>query len=66
MESKIKLPDCWMSVLSEEFSKPYMQDIRKFLATELNKNKVIYPPIDTIFDALKSTPFNASKPISRM
>lgn len=61
MESKIKLPDCWMSVLSDEFSKPYMQDIRKFLASELNKNKVIYPPIDSIFDALKSTPFNKVK-----
>lgn len=61
MESKVKLPDCWMSVLGDEFTKPYMQDIRKFLATELSKKKVIYPPIDSIFEALTSTPFSKVK-----
>jgi len=57
MDKNIKLPDCWKSRLKNEFAMEYMQDIRRFLVSELSKGKVIYPPINKIFEALNLTLF---------
>lgn len=57
MDKNIKLPDCWKSRLKNEFAMEYMQDIRTFLVSELSKGKVIYPPINKIFEALNLTLF---------
>jgi uracil-DNA glycosylase len=57
MDGNIKLPNCWKSRLQEEFDQKYMHDIKSFLANELSKGKVIYPPINKIFEALNLTLF---------
>ncbi|MEK9650398.1 MAG: uracil-DNA glycosylase [Gammaproteobacteria bacterium] len=57
IDKNIKLPECWKSKLKNEFAAQYMQDIRTFLASELEKGKVIYPPINKIFEALNLTLF---------
>ena len=57
MDGNIKLPNCWKSRLQEEFDQKYMHDIKVFLANELSKGKVIYPPINKIFEALNLTLF---------
>lgn len=60
-ERKIQLESSWYQVLQEEFSKPYMQDLRGFLQREKQAGKQIYPPGALIFNALNSTPLNQVK-----
>ena len=61
MDGNIKLPNCWKSRLQEEFDQKYMHDIKVFLANELSKGKVIYPPINKIFEALNLTLFEENR-----
>ena len=61
MDDNIKLPDCWKSRLQDEFAKEYMQEIKSFLVNELSKGRVIYPPINKIFEALNLTSFEEVK-----
>ncbi len=60
-DSRIKLHDSWKAQLKDEFDKPYMPELRRFLLAEKQKGKRIYPPGDVIFNALNSTPFNQVK-----
>lgn len=53
----VKLEMSWKKVLAEEFSKPYMVNLRKFLKQELQKGKTIYPKGEEYFEALNLTPF---------
>lgn len=57
----IKLKDCWKALLIEEFQKPYMLELKKFLKNEHTKKKTIYPPGPLIFNALNSTGFDDVK-----
>lgn len=57
----IRLEDSWKSLLSDEFSKPYMGTLKAFLKEEKAKKKVIYPPGPLIFNALNTTPLNKVK-----
>lgn len=57
-EDRIRLEANWKKVLHDEFTKPYMQGLRKFLLNEKRQRKVIYPPGDEIFAAFAHTPFN--------
>lgn len=58
---RVRLEPSWKARLSSEFSEPYMQSLRAFLAAEKQRGKVIYPPGDCIFHALDSTPFERVK-----
>lgn len=40
----------WQEILQDEFTKPYYQNLRKFVAQEYKTN-IIYPPIDEVMNA---------------
>lgn len=52
------LPSSWLSVLSDEFNKPYMKKLRDFLQKEVNLGKTIYPPNPLIFNAFNHAAFD--------
>jgi uracil-DNA glycosylase len=60
-ESQIQIEPGWKSHLSEEFGKPYMDDLREFLRRELSIRKTIYPKGNEYFNAFNSTPFDKVK-----
>lgn len=51
----------WGTLLENEFSKPYMQDLRRFLVEEKANRTVIYPPSANTFTAFNTTAFEAVK-----
>jgi len=51
----------WKKALEPEFKKPYFKEIAKFLMGELEKKKLIFPPIANIFNALNLTPLDDVK-----
>ncbi len=52
----IPMHPSWKRLLQPEFKKPYMQDLREFLAQEFSSQSPIYPPKELIFNALNLTP----------
>ena len=52
----------WDSLLSDEFEKPYYKKLRAILKKEYTSKK-IYPDMNDIFNALKTTPFNSVKAV---
>jgi uracil-DNA glycosylase len=59
--NSLKLEPGWKHVLKNEFSKPYMQDLREFLKREYAAGKIIYPRGSEYFAALNLTPFDRVK-----
>lgn len=57
-----QLPESWLSVLGDEFEKPYMRDLRAFLVEE-KKSYRIFPPGNEIFAAFHHTPFDRIKAV---
>lgn len=57
----IKLEKSWKNRLEDEFKKPYMTDLKKFLKDEKTKGKIIFPPGPEIFFAMDCTPFDQVK-----
>lgn len=57
----IKLEPNWKRQLIEEFSQPYMQELRTFLRAELDAGNKIYPKPSEIFNAFEHTPFEKVK-----
>lgn len=57
--SAVKLEQSWLSVVGDEFDKPYMAQLRAFLQHEKAAGKSIYPKGAEIFNALNTTPFDA-------
>lgn len=57
----IKLNDSWLRELEEEFAKPYMADLKKFLQEEKQNYRVIYPEGKNIFAAFDHTSFDRVK-----
>jgi uracil-DNA glycosylase len=57
----VKLSESWKNHLSEEFQKPYMIELKKFLKDQKLKKKVVYPPGSQIFHALNATDFDHVK-----
>ncbi len=51
----------WQQVLHDEFSAPYMLELKHFLRTEKNNHKVIYPHSSHWFHALETTPLDEVK-----
>ncbi len=54
------LEPSWLEVLGDEFEKPYMQELKKFLVEE-KKLHPVYPKGSEIFNAFWSTPFDQVK-----
>jgi uracil-DNA glycosylase len=50
-----------MSVLADEFEKPYFKELKQFLQQEKKAVKIIYPAGSLIFNAFNSTPFDKVK-----
>jgi uracil-DNA glycosylase len=55
-----QLEESWLSVLGNEFSEPYFQDLKQFLISEKQQYPV-YPPGSLIFEAFNRTPFDKLK-----
>ena len=50
----------WVSVLGEEFRKPYYVNLYKFVKQEYDTTQV-FPPADDIFNAFHLTPLSEVK-----
>ena len=48
----------WLKVLGEEFDKPYMVTLKKFLQEEKDAGNKVYPKGANIFNAFNTTPFD--------
>lgn len=51
----------WLKELKTEFKKPYMKDLRSFLAKEKLKNRIVCPESSKIFYSLMLTPLESTK-----
>lgn len=58
---EIRLEESWKARLEDEFSQPYMENLRQFLLERKRAGTAIYPPGNLIFNALDSTPFDRVK-----
>ena len=59
-----KLPNMdlsWLEELENEFTKPYMLNLREFLIKEKVNKKTIFPSTEKTFASLKMTPLNDVK-----
>jgi uracil-DNA glycosylase len=54
----IELEPSWLEVLGDEFGKPYMVELKKFLKEEKDAGNKIYPKGADIFNAFNKTPFD--------
>ena len=61
VRAKIRLHPSWLRCLEQEFTEPYMAELRTFLRAEKQRGKVIYPAGSEWFAALDTTPFEAVK-----
>lgn len=61
MIKNINLHPSWLAQIGEEFDKPYMQALKKFLDDEKAQGKSILPSSSLWFNALNSTPFDEVK-----
>lgn len=57
----VALEPSWLAVLKDEFDKPYMAGLRKFLQTEKDAGHTVYPKNAEIFNAFNTTPFDKVK-----
>lgn len=57
----IQLEASWLERLREQFSQPYMQELKSFLRREKAAGKVIYPPGSEMFAAFNLTPLEQVK-----
>lgn len=55
-----KISNDWLSVIGEEFEKPYYLKLRQDLVKEYN-SQIIFPPADDIFNAFHLTPYKNVK-----
>ena len=59
--TNIKIDDSWKIELEDEFNSSYMSDLRIFLKEQLSRGKIIFPPMNKIFNAFNLTPFQNVK-----
>lgn len=57
----VKMEESWKRQLMDQFSAPYMQELRAFLKAELDSGKTIYPKPSDWFAAFDHTPFEKVK-----
>lgn len=51
----------WHHELKKEIAKPYISQLKAFLAQERAEGKIVYPPEHLVFSALSHTPFDQVK-----
>ena len=61
MPTNVQIHSSWQTVLQPEFDKPYFKEIIRFLKTEKEACKIIYPPGTLLFNAFNLTPFDKVK-----
>ncbi len=61
MKNNINLEASWLASLEDEFNKPYMQELKKFLLNERKLGKNILPKASLWLNALNSTPLDKVK-----
>ena len=57
----VELEPSWLEVLEDEFGKPYMVELKKFLQQEKQAGHTVYPKGTDIFNAFNTTPFDQVK-----
>ena len=57
-KAEIQLEESWKNRLVDEFERPYMQNLRSFLRSEISAGKTIYPKPSEYFQAMNSTAFD--------
>lgn len=60
-ERPVALEPSWLAVLAEEFEKPYMAQLRDFLAREKAASKQVFPAGKDFFNAFRCTPLQSVK-----
>jgi uracil-DNA glycosylase len=55
-----RFPADWQAVLSDEFQRPYFQELQQFVDSE-RRNHTVYPPEKEVFNAFQHTPYHAAK-----
>jgi uracil-DNA glycosylase len=55
---QVQLEPGWKHALNGEFQKPYMQDLKNFLQSEINRKKEILPKSTEYFSAFDFTPID--------
>jgi uracil-DNA glycosylase len=58
MSDAPRLHPSWLAAIGEEFDKPYMADLKGFIAAELRGGKTIHPEPEEFFAALDATPLD--------
>jgi uracil-DNA glycosylase len=61
MKNNINLEASWLAHLEDEFTKPYMQQLKNFLMEEKKLDKDILPHASLWFNALNATPLDELK-----
>ena len=61
MLNKLLIQESWEKALTNEWSKPYMQELEAFLESEMAEGKSILPPKPHWFEALNATPLDKVK-----
>ena len=59
--SQLKLDPSWTEHIGDEFSKPYMTELKQFLSAEMKSGKKIFPHPSNYFAALNTTTFDKVK-----
>lgn len=57
----VTIEGSWKTRLQDQFDQPYFEQIVRFLKSEKNAGKTIYPPGPLIFNAFDQTPFDQVK-----
>ena len=52
------MDESWLAVLEDELASPRMQELRSFLAAEVEAGRRFYPPAEKVFEALRQTPLD--------
>lgn len=61
--NQVRLEEGWKHSLTEFLLSARMDQLRAFLKSEIQADKVIYPPSSLIFNALNTTPLNQVKAV---
>jgi uracil-DNA glycosylase len=51
------IPEAWISVIGDEFEKPYFKELAKYVDEE-RQNHQVFPPEGDVFNALRFTPYD--------
>lgn len=61
VKNSVQLEPSWKKQLAQEFDSSYMRDLKKFLRTQYDGGKTVYPKRANYFKAFELTPFDQVK-----